>query len=221
MGLDMVPLNEQGVGFPADVYPVLPGTLRYFYEQYQNKNSKLIAIDTILDEPFVAYLKAAGCIPADYAGQVTLVHMYLHGLEILDKDGTVEQSVPIMKCGNTGDVYTYDPASGTYVPVPEDQKGVPPYPGLHLHLQCELAGENNAYFGVIDPELILNYKQGASPMIVYKKVGEATLYMAVGNVLVGYASDYPTFQAEFPGAVIVELPAEEFAKFKVSTLVIK
>jgi len=214
LGVDILPLDDQGRGWPAPVYPILDGTLRYFYEDYQGKNSKAIAIDTWLDEGLINYLKAMGTVPKDYSKRVLMVHQYLHGLNILDKDGEVSRDTPIMRCGNTGQVYT-----GTQ-PVPEEMKGVPPYPGLHLHLQCEVQGEDNNYFGTVDPLLILNYKKEIN-MTVYKQADKPTLYFSVGDVLVGFGSDFVTFQREFPNATIVELPPTEFNKFKVSSLVAK
>ncbi len=156
LGLDIVP-TENGAFFPAPVYAILDGTLRYFYETQPTTqgitNSKAIAVDTWLDDDFITYLKGLGKVPPQL-NKVRLMHSYLHGLEILDKDGTIDQITPIMKCGNTGMVF-----SGG-VPVPEEEKGVPPYKGGHLHLQCELYREDNILIGFIDPEIILGYNQG-------------------------------------------------------------
>lgn len=159
LGLDILPLKD-GKGWPAPVYPILPGKTRYFYNDLHGNPSPMIAIDTPLDTPFIAYLKSKGVIPKTYDGPVKLYHEYFHGLEILDKDGEVSQETPIMKAGNTGFTFTGNQ------PVPENMKGVPPYPGLHLHLECRLIGTNNKLLaqtddnpsGTIDPLLILNYK---------------------------------------------------------------
>lgn len=191
LGLDLVPVPSA----PEPVYPILAGKLRYYYEEYNGHNSKAIAIDTVLDRPYINYLKGLGKIPNDYNGQITLVHIYLHGLEILDKDGWVDQGIPIMKCGNTGDVYTYE--NGKYTPVPESEKGVAPFRGLHLHLQCQLLGDDNKNFDWIDPQLIINYKN----MKLYKD--ERT---TPPTIVVGFEVDTPENLKWFANQTGVMLP---------------
>lgn len=197
LGLDILPLDAQGKGWPAPTYPILGGKTRYFYNEPHGNPAPMIAVDTLLDAPFISYLKTKGVIPQDYAGTVTLYHEYLHGLEILDKDGEVSQDTPIMKCGNTGMTYTGKVINGetVYVPVPENMKGVPPYPGLHLHLQCYLIGTNNKLLaqtpdnpsGTISPLIILNYKAMNEFVKILNYKGEVGIFIA--------AEDIPTLKA--------------------------
>ncbi len=180
LGVDLVPLNASGQGFPAEVYPILDGKMRYFYETLNGLNSKYITIDTELDQPFITYLKRKGQLPTNYTGRVILNHSYIHGLEILDKDGFVDQDTPIMKCGNTGMTYTGMPPK----PVPEELKGVPPYPGLHLHLQTELRNEKSIRIGneFIDPFLILNYKAMNEFAKILNYKGEVGIFLPAEDI---------------------------------------
>lgn len=97
--------------------------------------------------------------------------------------------------------------------------------GPHLHFGIRdktsqngtVINYDNGFFGYYDP---IPYLKGDN-MVVYKKIGDGTLYFPVGTVLVGYATDFPTFETEFPGAVIIELPEAEFNKFSISKLVVK
>lgn len=93
--------------------------------------------------------------------------------------------------------------------------------GDHLHLSVYELDKNlsklfpnNGYSGAVDP---LKYFKDEPNMIVYKKTGEATLYFAVGNVLIPFATDYASYLKEFGQAVVVELPVGEFIKFKVAS----
>ena len=163
-GLDWVPLLDTGEDFPADIYPIATGNIRYSYTEYNGKKSVLICIDTYLSDDVITYLKSLGDISKEYNGKVRLLHTYMHGLKLYEteKGKRVTPNDRIMQCGNTGQV------SSGGVPVPEEEKGVPPYKGLHLHLQCELYRENNTLIGYIDPYHLLNYKP--KKMIGYKKV---------------------------------------------------
>jgi hypothetical protein len=161
--LDIVPLDQSGRPYPAPIFPVLSGNTRY-YEDANNQTGRAISVDTELDKPFVDYLKNKDYVPKNFAGSVHLIHLYLHCLSITDKDGHVDQDQSIAVCGNTGMVYSGNPP----VPVPPEQKGKPPYPGLHTHLQMVLYGGDNPASntfnldkdpqGRIDPLIILNYK---------------------------------------------------------------
>jgi len=175
--LDIVPLNQFGQPFPADIYPVFSGRMRYF-EDSSDIQGRSISVESELDAPLIAYLKNLGYVPKTWTGKVSLIALYLHALHITDKDGTIEQNQPIAVCGNTGMVYTGNPPQ----PVPDDQKGKPPYPGLHLHLQMSLFGGDNPaantfnldkdIHGRIDPNIILNYKQMNPNIVIYKNGSE-------------------------------------------------
>lgn len=65
--------------------------------------------------------------------------------------------------------------------------------------------------------LIINLSGGTVPVII-KKQGEPTLYLAEGEVLVPFSTDFPSFQQDFGNAKIITLENAEFAKFKVSSL---
>lgn len=172
--LDIVPL-ENGHGFPAPIYPVFSGHMRYFLDD-NDIQGRSISVESELDAPLIAYLKDKDLVPRNFNGKVSIICLYLHALYILDKDGTVDQDTPIAQCGNTGMVY-----SGG-VPVPDDQKGKPPYPGLHLHLQMMLFGGDNPAAntfnldkdvqGRIDPQIILNYKNEMTNAYIVKNGSE-------------------------------------------------
>lgn len=57
------------------------------------------------------------------------------------------------------------------------------------------------------------------PMI-FKKQGEPALYVAVGDTLIPFNTDWPTYQADFSSAKIIELTPTEFAKCRIATSVI-
>lgn len=53
-------------------------------------------------------------------------------------------------------------------------------------------------------------------MTIIKKQGEATLYIAAGEILIPFNTSFEIYQKDFAAAKIVELPAVEFAKFTVA-----
>lgn len=72
-------------------------------------------------------------------------------------------------------------------------------------------------FSFLNYDLINNYLQKfMNEKIVYKKIGDPTLYLAVGDVLFGFAVSWEQFQKNVPGVQIKELSPEEFAKKVVS-----
>lgn len=155
-GHDYVPKNSQGFHYPAEIYPILPGVATVITDT-DAVRGKGIKVRTDLDSGFIYYLKRKGLIPKGTLGNIYLDTLYWHCLEVLDKDGIVTRD-PIAKAGNTGRVFTQGK------PVPDSQKGKPPYPGLHLHLECVLHSEiknlnlDRDPYGRIDPFIILNYK---------------------------------------------------------------
>lgn len=65
--------------------------------------------------------------------------------------------------------------------------------------------------------LIVNNLGTVNPMII-KKQGEPTLYLLEGDIAVPFSVDYPTYQANFGAAKVIELPPAEFGKLKVTNL---
>lgn len=160
--LDIVPLDATGHGFPADEYPILAGKV-IDVQDFPAARGKAMYINSEIDQPFIDYLKGLGYVPKDYTGRVFIKHNYFHMLqELVSLNQDVTQDTVIAKCGNTGMVFTGNPP----VPVPDDQKGVPPYPGLHLHLETVIHPNDTSHpfnldkdsVGRIDPTFILNYK---------------------------------------------------------------
>jgi len=212
-GLDWVPLNN-GVGFPADIYPIVEGTIRYSYTELNGKKSVQIAVQTVLDAEFIQYLKALGDIPLDFTGEVRLLTYYLHGLSLYEDTPGKKLSIhdKIMVCGNTGQVYSNG------VTVPEEEKGVPPYRGLHLHLQCELYNSSNRMIALIDPNHVMDFKPKS--MIGYKQVNDSTVYVALGSVLVAVA-DWDAFvQVGGSESSIIELDPISWSKFSIADKVL-
>lgn len=157
-GLDIVPLDHPGGNhWPAPIFPILGGKTLSVANSDVDRG-KGIKVRTLLTPAFTAYLVAQNLIPTTYSGSVYLDTLYWHCLMVTDLDGTIDQGVPVAITGNTGYVF----AGG--VQVPDEQKGRPPYPGLHLHLETILTDGKNPfnldkdYIGRIDPQIILNYQ---------------------------------------------------------------
>src|SRR3990167_480752 len=141
-GWDIVPLDKpHGNHWLAPIFPVLGGKTLSIANSDPAKG-KGIKVRTMLTVPFIKYLADKG-----YPNVKYLDILYWHALFVTDFDGTIHQNEPVAITGNTG----YVVAGG--VPVPDYQKGVPNYPGLHLHLQME-----TDRYGRIDPEIIFNYQ---------------------------------------------------------------
>ena len=107
---------------------------------------------------FISYLKSKNVVPQGYNGKIVIDELHWHCLEVTDLDGKIDQNIPVARAGNTGDVWS----QGS--PVPDHQKGNPPYPGLHEHLETAIRDENLQLFNIdkdkwgrIDPFIILNY----------------------------------------------------------------
>jgi hypothetical protein len=158
--LDIVPLDEKtGQPYPADIFPTVDAHT-VGVQNTSTQYGKGLLADGLLDQSFVDYLKGKGVVPKSYECKVNLRCLYWHCLEVTDLDGSIDQNTPLAKAGNTGNVWH----NGK--PVPNSQKGVPPYPGLHLHFECILMGPDEAHTfnrdkdpsGRIDPLIILSYK---------------------------------------------------------------
>jgi hypothetical protein len=179
--LDMVPL-QNGAGFPADIYPILPGYI-FDVNNGTNAQGKSLFVNSEIDGDFIAYLKSRGLVPLNYNGRVFIKHNYFHGLQIYVTEGqAVDQNTPIMKCGNTGMVYS----SG--MPVPDNEKGVPPYRGLHLHLETVIHPNDTSHpfnldwdrIGRVDPTIILNYKANMQNKFFIKQGSKIGVLVAEG-----------------------------------------
>jgi hypothetical protein len=160
---DIIPLYKRSDGLPADVYPVFDGKAMSIADS-STSVGKGIRVRTPLWPHVVDYLKSFSVIPNDHAGPVWLDILYWHLLDVTDEDGWINQHTPVGICGNTGNVYSHGET------VPDSQKGVPPYPGLHLHLECVLGSGTQIFNntgnsrGRIDPDIIFNYKPPMSTL---------------------------------------------------------
>lgn len=184
-GLDIVP--HDGVKpFPADIYSILDGDEISIANTDPKRGKGVRVLTKNLDPLFVGYLKSKSVVPLNYSGPVNLEQLYWHCLEVTDLDGKVDQHTPIAKAGNTGYVFSQGKQ------VPDSQKGVPPYPGLHLHFETILKGNKTFNldkdpYGRIDPRIILDYK-GDSMQLIRDK---GTVYLVAGikqKVKTGIAS---------------------------------
>lgn len=197
-GLDMVPRDQSDTPYPADIYPIFNGST-ISIQDTDPIRGKGLKEKVICDAPFVKYLKTKNVVPQDYTGEVRLEILYWHVLDVLDHDGTLTQDTPIARCGNTGRVYSQGQ------PVPDSEKGKPPYRGLHLHLETVLKGNKTFNLdkdirGRIDPFIILNYKPTMNQTkIVVGKDGK-TLFKATP-----IATDFENFKKQL-GVEGIELP---------------
>lgn len=155
---DIVPLDHPGGNFwPAPIFPVADGKT-ISIANVSTSTGKGIGVETVLDASLIAYFKAKGCIPENYTGPVTMHHLYWHMLEVTDLDAQVDENKQVGITGNTGDVF----AGG--VAVPDNEKGVAPYPGAHLHFEYYLFGNqrfnlDKDFEGRLDPQLLFDYKE--------------------------------------------------------------
>ena len=157
-GMDIIPQVSatDSNHWPAPIFPILDGRTLAVANSDVDRG-KGIKVRTLLSAAFVAYLKSKSVIPQAYTGSVYCDTLYWHCLMVTDLDGTINQNTPVGLTGNTGWVF----AGG--IEVPDYQKGVPPYPGLHLHLETILTNGTTAfnldkdYIGRIDPQIILDY----------------------------------------------------------------
>lgn len=56
--------------------------------------------------------------------------------------------------------------------------------------------------------------------MIIKCQGQPALYVAAGDTLIPFATDFPTYQADFATAQILDLPVGEFNKFKIASAVV-
>lgn len=157
-GWDIVPLTHAGGNFwPAPIYPVLDGTTLSASTTDIDRGLG-IKVRTVIDQDLINYFKKLDLIPNDYSGEVWLDHLYWHMLKVTDLDNHVDENTQVGLTGNSGNVF----AGG--LPVPDNQKNVPPYPGAHLHLEFYLRSPNQVFntdkdsMGRIDPQILFNYK---------------------------------------------------------------
>lgn len=92
--------------------------------------------------------------------------------------------------------------------------------------------EDFDHYNPFDKRLAWNYKISAAlkgivevkatklinkpSMIIYKEQGKPALYVAVGDKLIAFTTDFETYKKDFEAAKIIELASSEFAKFKVA-----
>jgi hypothetical protein len=158
--LDIVPLLD-GNPFPAPIYPISNGS-EISVQDTDPVKGKGVRERILLDAPTIEYFQTKGLIPTPVpAGQVVCLDvLYWHMLDVTDKDGILTEDTPIGHAGNTGSVYHFS------APVPDDQKGQPPYLGLHLHLETCFGSVQGMKFNVgmdpqgrTDPSLVLSSTQ--------------------------------------------------------------
>ena len=57
-------------------------------------------------------------------------------------------------------------------------------------------------------------------MTIIKEQGKPALYVAVGDILISFVTDFETYKKDFEAAKIIELASSEFAKFKIAQSVV-
>lgn len=175
--IDVLPIDNTGLPFPALIYPVFDGS-EVSINDTDSIKGKGVREEVYLDQDWIEYYKGLGLIPQNHTGKVIMQILYWHMLQVTDKDGTLTQNTPIGLAGNTGQVYHVGK------PVPDNLKGVYPYLGLHLHLECLLAPESGQYFnldkdphGRIDPMTIFNRKEQS----MHLANDNGTIYLISGS----------------------------------------
>lgn len=217
---DVVPLKN-GVFWPAPIFPLYGGS-EIAIQNNDPVKGKGIRERVTLDDHFKGYLKSKNClVGSDWPitdGKFYLDILYWHMLKVDDGDGTADISTPLGPAGNTGDVY-----SGG-VPVPNSEKGKPPYRGGHLHLETSIYCDSSVFVGYmnrdkdpagrIDPQIIFNYP--CSMVLGYKKVNDPTVYVQLGgNCLVPLADWQAFVNVGGSDTSVVVLADSEFSKFQV------
>lgn len=153
--LDIVPL-QNGAPWPAPIYPIQNGS-EISIQDTDPVYGKGVRERILLDADTIAYFQGKGVIPNTLpVGQVVCLDvLYWHMLDVTDQDGSLEEGTPLGHAGNTGAVYHLGTA------VPDNQKGVPPYLGLHLHLETSFGTTQGVKFnldkdpqGRVDPEFV-------------------------------------------------------------------
>lgn len=165
--LDLVPLDEKGNKFLAPIYPLFDGSTIFALDDDPIRG-KGVRTSSKLPFIWVEYLKEMNIIPKDYKEQVYIECLYWHLDDVYpeSQDGYVDTQTPIGITGNTGQVY-----SGG-VPVPDEEKGKPPYKGLHLHIETFIVDKNRKAInttwdnlGRIDPNYFLKKTMTTAKLI--------------------------------------------------------
>lgn len=170
-GTDFLPLDKDGKAYPAEIYPIFDGSTIFYNDEsiIFGKGVKELAE---MDQPLIDYLKKYDVVPDNFQDRVQVEILYWHMLKVLDKDGVISKDTPIGLAGNTGYVFS----GGTEVP--NEQKGVAPYPGLHTHIEA-LARSGNTIFGKFDVEILLNYKYKKG-ITMHLAKDNGTVYLVAG-----------------------------------------
>lgn len=216
---DIVPLKKSGA-WPAPIFPLYDGS-EIAIQNSDPAKGKGVRERVLLDNHFINYLQNNNCLNGSswpiVDGKFWLDILYWHMLNVTDTDGTADTNMQLGLAGNTGDVYS----QGS--PVPNYQKGKPPYPGLHLHLETSIYCESNVFVGYmnrdkdpagrIDPQIIFNYQ--GNMIICFKKQGNPTYYVQVGTVLVPLADPQALTNIGGSLADVIELNEQQFSLFTV------
>lgn len=167
-GLDIVPFDQSKRPFPADIYPVFSGKTVSVANTDPKRGKGIKVRSEFTDAKFINYLKDNKVVPKTYQGKVIVEILDWHCLVVTDLDGIIDQATPVAKTGNTGNVYSLGK------PVPDSEKGVPPYKGLHNHHEHVLRDSSNKLFnldkdprGRINPLIIFNYKGANMPEVEF------------------------------------------------------
>lgn len=217
---DIVPLKNN-TSWPAPIFPMWSGS-ELSIQNTDPVKGKGVRERVLLDNHFVNYLKENNCLNGSgwpiTDGTFYLDILYWHMLNVTDTDGKLDTNFQIGLTGNTGDVYTGG------VPVADQFKGKPPYPGLHLHLEMAVYCQSSVLIGYmnrdkdpqgrIDPQIILNYQGNMT--ISFKKVNDPTYYVQVGSVLVPLADPQALVTIGGSLADVVELTEAQFALFTIA-----
>ena len=92
----------------------------------------------------------------------------------------------------------------------------------HLHLDLSINKVNWKNFNnFIDPDefFIDRVNNKYSNIVTYKKHGEASIYVLIGNILIPFATSFTVYKKEFKDAKLITLNKEDFEKYIVSTSV--
>ena len=160
---DIVPLYKRSDGLPADCYPIFAG----FTVSMQDTSPKLgkgIKVRTNLWPDIQKHLAENGAV-----GKYIDI-LYWHLLDVTDEDGSIDQNTSVGITGNTGKVFTGG------VAVPNSEKGIPPYKGLHLHLAIMVGAK------YIDPQIIFNYKPQMSQIKTQSLGASRRLILEAGTI---------------------------------------
>jgi len=197
-GIDVVPFNlKTNKPYPAKTFPIFSGKTLSVSNTDKDRG-KGIRVRTQLWDDIIKYLREKG-FTEKYNDNIYLDCLYWHMLEVTDLDGQIDQNTSIGLCGNTGLVYSAGQK------VPDSKKGVPPYPGLHWHIEIslhyitpqktEILNLDKDPWGRIDPMLIINYKPKMVKKYIINDNGKLGILITEGETMSGaFASNMEDFK---------------------------